>query len=88
MKRVNVDKQNECIREFIHSLPVDKEGCILVVDGKPLLQVVPVTKVSADQVKLKKAILARRDESRRLNQEWEEVDQEGWANLDRAQEGR
>ncbi len=82
MKRVNVDKQNEGIREFIHSLPVEKEGCILIVNGKPLLQVVPVTNISVDKRKLKKAILARREESRRLNRDWEAVDAEGWDRID------
>lgn len=88
MKRVNVDKQNECIREFIHSLPVEKEGCVLIVNGKPLLKVVPITEVSVNKEKLRKAILARRDESRRLNRDWEVVDEEIWRKLDELEGGK
>ena len=36
-------------------------------------------KSSVDPAKVKAAILARRDVSRSLNQEWERVDQETWA---------
>jgi hypothetical protein len=79
--RVNINKQADVIQAFIRSLPVDREGCVLELDGKPLLRVVPITDAPVSSAKLKAAILSRRDESRRLNKEWEAVDREMWEKL-------
>jgi hypothetical protein len=82
LERVNVDQQSEEIRSFISKLPVTDEGCLLVLNGKPLYKVVLNTAFSLDKRKLKEAILSRRDESRRLNQEWADADRELWRKLD------
>jgi hypothetical protein len=55
---------------------------LLSIDGDPLLKVIPNPEVIVDKRKLKEAILRRRDESRRLNAEWEFVDQEMWDKIE------
>src|SRR5262249_9109904 len=81
MKQVDLSRASEQVQQFIRSLPIERDGCILVVDGKPLLKVVPLQEVVVDRVKLKAAIRRRRDESRKLNEEWEAVDQEVWEKI-------
>lgn len=81
MKRVHLDKKSKQIKEFVQSLPLDKNGCILDLNGKALLRVLPACDVPVDRAKLRAAILKRRDESRRLNQDWQYVDREMWDSL-------
>ncbi len=81
MKRIHLERADEQVQEFIRSLPIGKEGCIILVGGKPLLKVLPITELSVDEAKLKAAILNRREESRKLHEEWEAVDRETWHKL-------
>ena len=81
MNHVDLSCASEQVQQFIRSLPLERDGCILVVDGKPLLKVVPLTEVVVDRAKLKAAIRRRRDESRKLNEEWEAVDREMWEKI-------
>jgi hypothetical protein len=48
------------------------------LEGEPVLKVQSVKDESIDRNKLRAAIRRRRDESRRINKEWEEVDREMW----------
>jgi hypothetical protein len=78
MRHISLDREDERIKKFVRSLPVDGGGCILELEGQPLLKVLPVADEPVDKAKLKAAILKRRDESRTLNQEWDGVDREMW----------
>ena len=80
VKHIDLDAEAEQVKEFVLSLQLGPAGSLLEVDGKPVARVLPVNHAS-DQDKVKAAILARRDESRRLNADWEHVDDEAWANL-------
>jgi hypothetical protein len=82
LKRVNIDNQSQDVQALIHSLPISREGCVLVIHGKPLFKVIPNPEVELDRVELREAIIARRDESRRLNQEWEAADMELWQKVE------
>ena len=81
MKRISLDREDERVKKFVRSLPVDSGGSILELEGQPLVKVVPVADEPVDKAKLKAAILKRRDESRRLNKEWDAVDREMWDRL-------
>jgi hypothetical protein len=81
-EQVDVDRQSEEVRSFIRKLPVTNEGCLLVLNGKPLYKVVLNSTFPVDRKKLKQAILSRRDESRRLNQEWADADRQLWEKLE------
>ena len=87
MRHINLDKENSQIRRFLSSLPVDPDGSVLELAGKPLLRVFPIVEQeqAIDEAKLKEAILRRRDESRRLNNDWAAVDAEVW---DRSADGK
>lgn len=78
MKRVSLDRESEPVKQFIRSLARASDGSILELDGEPVVKVLPIRKKPIDRAKLKAAILRRREESRRLNQEWEAVDREVW----------
>jgi hypothetical protein len=80
--QVDIDRQSEEVRSFIRKLPVTDVGCLLVLNGKPLYKVVMNPSIPVDRKKLKEAILSRRDESRRLNQEWADADRQLWQKLD------
>jgi hypothetical protein len=86
MKTVSLDKTSKDVQAFFRSLPLERDGCILEINGKPLLRVVPITEVSVDRSKLKAAIRTRRDESRRLNAEWRDVDRDMWEKLAKTEE--
>jgi sulfur carrier protein ThiS len=81
LKRVKLDEQSEQVQAFIRSLPLGREGCVLEINGKPLLKVVPITDVVVDEAKLKAAILARREESRQNHKEWEAANRERWEEI-------
>jgi hypothetical protein len=86
MKRVKLDRKTEEIKAFIRSLSGTTAGSILELDGKPVLKVMPVCEEAVDAAALKAALRKRRDESRRLNQDWADVDREQWHKLDEAEE--
>jgi hypothetical protein len=81
MKHVSLDREDDQVKKFIRSLVRDSESSILELDGKPVVRVLPISKQSVDRKKLKAAILRRREESRRLNKDWEAVDREVWDRL-------
>lgn len=76
VRHIDLDAQDEHVKQFVLSLQMEAEGSLLEVQGKPVARVLPI--VDADQEKLKEAILSRRDESRVLNAEWEHADREVW----------
>lgn len=80
MRHIKLDKENAQIKHFVLSLPVDPDGSILELKGEPVLRVMPVIEQeqTVDKAKLKVAILRRRDESRRLNDDFEAADREVW----------
>ncbi|MCI0684223.1 MAG: hypothetical protein L0Y71_19105 [Gemmataceae bacterium] len=78
MKRVDLDKHDKKIRDFIRSLGTNADGAILELEGKPVLKALPVKKSPVNNSRLRAAIRKRRDESRRLMSEWEAVDREMW----------
>ena len=78
VKHISLDRESKAVKKFVRALPVDPDGSVLELEGQPLLRVLPVSKETVDKVKLKAAILKRRDRSRRLNQDWETIDQETW----------
>ena len=79
VKHISLDHETERVKSFVRSLPVDPNGSILELNGKPVIRVLPVGQEPVDKRKLKAAILKRRNTSRKLNQEWEHVDQDVWA---------
>jgi hypothetical protein len=80
MRHIKLDDENAQIKQFVLSLPVDPDGSILELEGEAVLCVLPVMaqKPMVDVAKLEAAILSRRDESRRLNEDWEPADREVW----------
>jgi hypothetical protein len=83
VKHIDLDAEDEHVKQFVLSLPIDPQGSLLEIHGKPVARVLPMAGagVPYDRDRLKAAILARRDESRRLNDEWEHVDRESWERL-------
>jgi hypothetical protein len=82
MKRVNVDKQSKEIQDFVSNLPVThREGCLLIIHGKPLMKVVANTDIPSDRKKLVEAIRARTDESRELLRDWDAANRERWEKM-------
>ena len=81
MKRINIDREDNQIKDFIRSLSINLNGAVLELEGEPLVKVLPIAKKPLDRAKLKAAILKRRDESRKLNEEWQAVDCEMWEKL-------
>lgn len=80
MKHINLDAADEQVKQFVLSLDVDPDGSVLELEGKEVLRVMPMTG-DAEREKLKAAILARRDTSRALNEDWEHADREVWNQL-------
>lgn len=78
VKHIDLDTQDVSVRQFILSLDLDTDGSVIELHGEPVARVLPVAGngASVDREKLKAAILARRDESRTLNEEWEHADRE------------
>jgi hypothetical protein len=83
VKHIDLDSSGEQVKQFVLSLELDAEGSLLEVQGKPVARVFPVhgEATAYDRDKLKAAILARRDESRRLNDEWKHADEDVWDNI-------
>ena len=80
MKHIALESEDEHVKQFVLSLQLDSEGSVLELDGKPVARVLPVeaSDLSYDPEKLASAILARRDESRRSNADWENADRDVW----------
>ena len=78
MKHLNLDREDQRIRDFARSFPVDPDGTLVELDGQAIFRVLPATTAEFDPVKLKAAILNRRDASRESNQDWETADSETW----------
>jgi hypothetical protein len=74
VKHVSLDREDQRIRDFARSFPVDPEGTLVELEGQAIFRVLPATSTEFDPVKLKAAILNRRDASRESNQEWEAAD--------------
>lgn len=82
MKHIDLDTEDKQVQQFVLSLELDPEGSVLELHGKPVARVLPVVDgVSYDREKIKAAILARRDESRRLNADWQQADRDTWESL-------
>ena len=80
VRHINLDTQNQQVKQFVLSLSVDRDGAILELKGEPVLRVLPVIEEeqAVDNAKLKAAILNRRGESRRLNDDWQAADRDVW----------
>lgn len=78
MKHISLDQEDDRIKSFIRSLPLDAEGSVLERGGEPILRVPPPGEPPYDEERLKEAILRRRDESRAESAEWNDVDRETW----------
>ena len=80
VRHINLDTQNQQVKQFVLSLSVDRDGSILELKGEPVLRVLPVIEEeqAVDNAKLKAAILNRRGESRRLNDDWQAADRDVW----------
>ena len=80
-RHISLDREDERVKRFVRSLPVDSAGSILELDGHPLLRVSPVSHAPVDTAELTAAILKRRDTSRTLNRDWDAADHELWEKL-------
>jgi hypothetical protein len=78
MKHIKLDRKDEKIKKFIRFLSKNSTPLILELEGEPVLKVQSVKDKPIDRNELRTAIRRRRDESRRINKEWEEVDREMW----------
>ena len=77
MKHIELGNQTEPVRQFVLSLDLEPDGSMLELDGQPIARVVP-PREPVDREQLKAAILARRDQSRKLNDDWHDADHEIW----------
>ena len=80
VKHIDLDSQDEHVKQFVLSLDLDPEGSVLEADGRAVAHVLPVADAAVryDRDKLAAAILSRRDDSRVLNQDWEHADRDVW----------
>lgn len=80
MRHIKLDQETPQVKHFVLSLAVEPDGSILELKGEPILCILPVIEEgqAVDEAQLKTAILRRRNESRRLNEEWEAADREVW----------
>ena len=80
VKHIDLDSQDEHVKQFVLSLDLDPEGSVLEADGRAVAHVLPVADAAEryDRDKLAAAILSRRDDSRVLNQDWEHADRDVW----------
>lgn len=81
MRHINLDGEHETVKQFVLSLEVDADGSVLELDGAAVVRILPVADEPVDRAKLEAAILARRDASRTLNKDWEDVDHELWSRI-------
>jgi hypothetical protein len=78
MKHVSLDHEEERIKDFINALGRESEGSVLELGGEAVVSVFPAATEPVDEALLREAILKRRDISREVNRDWEEVDREFW----------
>lgn len=80
MRHIKLDDESAQVKQFVLSLSMDPDGSMLELQGEAVLRVLPPTqqKPFVGDAQLEAAILRRRDESRRLNQDWEATDREVW----------
>ena len=79
VKHIELTREDEHVKQFVLALNLDREGSVLELNGEPVVHVVPAgDQAGVDVEKLESAILARRDESRALNDEWINTDREVW----------
>ncbi len=68
VKHISLDSAADSVKQFVRELQSQAGEAVLELEGKPLLRVRAVRAVDPDR--LREAIIARRDESRELNQAW------------------
>ena len=79
VKHIELTREDEHVKRFVLALNLDREGSVLELNGEPVVRVVPAgNQTGVDVEKLESAIVARRDESRALNEEWINTDREVW----------
>lgn len=83
MRHINLDQEDDRIKRFVQSLPVEPDGLLLELDGEAVVRVLPAEDVRVDEQRLKEALLRRRDASRAENEAWVDADQAVW-NADQA----
>lgn len=83
MKHMSLDQEDDQIKRFVQSLPVEPDGLLLELDGEAVVRVLPAEDVRVEEQRLKEALLRRRDASRAENEEWIDADQAVW-NADQA----
>lgn len=78
VRHISLNTQDKLVREFLLSLNLDSNGTVLELNGEPMARVLPIVSQSqaVDREQLKAAILARREESRALNESWQDADRE------------
>jgi hypothetical protein len=83
VKHIDLDSEDQQVKQFVLSLDLDPEGSLLEIQGKPVARVLPVdgSGTPYDREKIIAAIRARRDESRALNEDWQHADRDAWANI-------
>lgn len=80
LRHISLNTQDKHVQEFLLSLDLDSKGTVLELNGEPMARVFPIVSHSqaVDRKKLKAAILERREESRSLNEAWQDADRELW----------
>jgi hypothetical protein len=81
-KHINLDQEDDQIKTFIRSLPIDPDGSVLELGGEAIVRVLPPNGPAYDPALLEQAILRRRDASRAETAEWAEADHEVWNELE------
>jgi hypothetical protein len=81
MKHLEINQQPEAVRNFVLALGTSSEDLILDVNGVPFVRLAHIEQKQIDENLLANAIMARRDESRQVNAEWEHLDLECWEKL-------
>lgn len=80
VRHISLNTQDKHVQEFLLSLELDIEGTVLELNGEPIARVLPIVGhgQAVDREQLKAAILDRREESRALNEAWQDADRELW----------
>ena len=66
MKNIDLDREDEHVKQFVKSLTVDPDGALLRLNGQPLVKVTPPYGMSAAE---KKALIDERRELMRQARE-------------------
>ena len=81
MKHLEITHQPEMVREFVLAIGAQADELIFENNGIPFARMTPISMTEVDKNLLTQAILARREESRRGNAEWEPLDLECWGRI-------